>query len=105
MAPQPAGSALTESPPCKWTLVIGEVLLLKREPTNVKDSCAVAVLKDGEVVSSTVSHFKSRDCNKAFTEVTGNRINRGGGYGVEVPSHIDFADSAPSPAHYVRKWR
>ena len=30
-----------------WTPFIGEELLLRREPDNVKDRSAVAVLKDG----------------------------------------------------------
>ncbi len=80
-----------------WTPVVGEVLLLKREPDNVRDNCAVAVLKEGQVVghipyniSAIVSHFLSRDYNKAFVEVTGDRVNRGGGYGVEVPCCYRF---------------
>ena len=64
------------------TPVVDEVLLLKREPDNVRDNCAVTVLKEGQVVghipyniSAMVSHFVSRDCNKAFVEVTGDRVN------------------------------
>ncbi len=71
-----------------WTPVVGEGLLLKREPNNVRDNCAVAVLKEGQVVghipykiSAMVSYFLSRDYNKAFSKVTGDRVNRGGGYG------------------------
>ena len=54
-----------------------------------KDKHAVAVyLKD--VVSGHVPHniapafsqFLLRDVNKAFVEVTGQRINRGAGYGL-----------------------
>ena len=33
-----------------WTPVIGEVLPVKREETNLYDRFGVAVLKDGEVV-------------------------------------------------------
>lgn len=80
-----------------WTPVVGEVLLLQREPDNVRDNRAVAVLKEGQVVghipyniSAIVSHFLSRDYNKAFAEVTGDRVNRGGGYGIEVPCCYRF---------------
>ncbi len=103
MASQPTGSSLNVTELQSyirgqhvykdvWTPVVGEVLLLKREPNNVRDNCAVAVLKEGQVVghipyniSAIVSHFLSRDNNKAFAEVTGDRVNRGGGYGLLLP--------------------
>ncbi len=76
---------------------IGEGLLLKREPDNIRHQSAVAVIRDGEVVghvpynlAPTVSQFLRRDCNKAFVEVTGDRVNRGAGYGVEVPCVYRF---------------
>lgn len=75
-----------------WIPVQGEVLILKREPNNVKDKSAVAIYKEGDVVghvpyniSSLLSNFLKRECNQGFVEVTGNRVNRGAGYGVEVP--------------------
>lgn len=75
-----------------WEPYVGETLLLKREPTNVKDRSAVAVMKETEVVghvpyniSSTLSMFLRRECNKGFAEVNGNCVNRGAGYGMEVP--------------------
>ena len=56
-----------------WEPFIGETLLLKREPTNVKDRSAVAVMKETEVVghvpyniSSDLSMFLRRDCNRGF---------------------------------------
>ena len=52
-----------------WEPFVGENLLLKREPTNIKDRSAVAVIKETEVVghvpyniSSTLSMFLRRDC-------------------------------------------
>ena len=61
-----------------WEPYVGETLLLKREPTNVKDCSAVAVMKETEVVghvpyniSSTSSIFLQRE----FAEVTGNCVN------------------------------
>ena len=36
--------------------------------------------------SPYLSRFLARDVNKAFTEVTGDKVNRGAGYGlVEIP--------------------
>ncbi len=74
------------------TPVSGEMLLLKREPTNSKDKHAVAVYKDdvtvGHVpynISASLSAFLRRDLNKAFAEVTGGKVNRGAGYGLEIP--------------------
>ena len=75
-----------------WSPVIGESLLVKREPTNSKDVNAVAVHKDNLIVghvpynlAQSISHFLKRDMNKAFAEVTGMKVNRGADYGLEVP--------------------
>ena len=74
-----------------WTPVLGHTLLVKREPTNNKDKNAVAVyLEDvvGHVPHNIAPRFSQillRDVNKAFAEVTRQKINRGGGYGLEVP--------------------
>ena len=75
-----------------WTPFQGEVLQLKREPDNCADKCAVAIIKDGIVVghvpynlAPTFSQFLKREFNKATVEVTGDRVNRGAGYGLEVP--------------------
>ena len=52
----------------------------------------MALIKDGEVVGHApanlapkIFQFLRRDVNKAFIEVTGTKVNRGGGYGLEVP--------------------
>ena len=69
-----------------WEPAIGETLLTKMEPTNDKDSRAVAVVKDGEIVGHVplnlapkLFQFLRREVNKAFVEVTG------AGYGLEIP--------------------
>ena len=66
-----------------WTPVLDEMLILKREPTNVADKSAVAVYKEDVVVghvpfnlASSISKFLKRDINKAFAKVVGQRINR-----------------------------
>ena len=71
---------------------MGEMLLLKREPTNAVDYCAVGVYTESELVgdvtfniSSVISQFLRRDCNKGFLKVTGPKVNRGAGYGLEIP--------------------
>ena len=58
-----------------------------------KDSSAVAVMKEDIIVghvpyniASVIFQFLRRDCNKGFVEVTGSKVNRGAGYGLEIPS-------------------
>ena len=75
-----------------WEPTIGETLLAKMEPSNIKDRKAVAVIKDGETVghvplnlASKLFQFLRRDINEAFVEVTGAKVNRGAGYGLEIP--------------------
>ena len=65
---------------------------LKREPDNCTDKCAVAIIKDDTVVGHVpynlaliFSHFLKREFNKVTVEVTGNQVNRGTGYGLEMP--------------------
>ena len=74
-----------------WRSVQDEMLILKREPTNVADKNAVAVLKEDQVVghvpfnlAPSISLFLKRDINKAFTKVVGERVNRGAGYGLDA---------------------
>jgi hypothetical protein len=74
-----------------WNPVQGQTLLVKREPTNAKDKNAVGVFLDVVVghaphnLALRLSQFLQRDVNKAFVEVTGKKINRGAGYGLEMP--------------------
>ena len=63
-----------------WTPVQDEMLLLKREPTNVADRNAVAVFKEDQVVghvpfnlAPSISLFLKRDINKAFAKVVGEK--------------------------------
>ena len=82
-----------------WTPEVGEMLLLRCEPDNIKDKSAVAVMKETDIVghvpyniSSMLSHFLS------FVQVTGNCVNRGAGYGMEVPCTLLYG-----PQGYVRR--
>ena len=86
--------------------VVGEVLLLEREPDNVEDERAVAVKEDGQIVghlpkllSPTVCFFLTRTCNKGVAEVTGSKINRGAGYGLEILGVYRFY----GPSRYLRR--
>ena len=66
--------------------------IIKQEPTSINNRSAVAVMKKTEVVglvpyniSSALSMLLRQECNKGFAEVTGNCVDQGAGYGMEVP--------------------
>ena len=77
-----------------WTPTTGELLLFRREPSNISDQSAVG--EDSVVghltcnIASVISQFLRRDINKGFVEVTGDRVNRGAGYGLEIPCTYRF---------------
>ena len=79
-----------------WMPAMEEMLLLRREPTNETDRNAVAVLNEDGVVghvpfnlAPVFSSLLRRELNKGFAKVTGQRINRGAGYVLEIPcQHI-----------------
>ena len=82
-----------------WTPEIGDVLMCVREPENSYDKNAVALKKcrTGPTIghisrdlSSAVSSFLCNDVNKATSVVTGKRMNRGTGFGLEVPCVYKF---------------
>ena len=57
-----------------WSPVVGEVLLLKREPDNLRDVSAIAVWKEDKIVghvpyniASVISQFLKQDCNKELS--------------------------------------
>ena len=91
-----------------WTPWTGEVLVLKIEVHNEHDHFALAIIKDGEVIghvphvlNKVVDFFLKRDGNVAFCEVTGQRINRSVGLGIEVPCIYKFY----GPVAYINKPR
>ena len=70
----------------------GEILILKKEPTNVSDRLAVCIQIDGQIVghmprnlAPLIYYFLVRDVNKGMAEITGMPLNRGTGMGMEVP--------------------
>ena len=65
--------------------------MVKIEPTNGHNIHAVAIYRDTEIVGHVpynlaprMSAFLIRN-NKAFAEITGAKVKRGAGYGLEVP--------------------
>ena len=91
-----------------WTPVEDEMLRLIPEPTNSVDRNAVAVMKEGQIVghvpfnlSPIISLFLRRDVNKAFARVTGGKVNRGAGYGLEIQCVYQFYGPKP----YIDKLR
>ena len=72
-----------------WTPRIGEILLLRRQRDNLHDPFAVGVMKEstlvGHVPLSNRKCILSKVACSGFCEVTGNRVNRGAGFGLEVP--------------------
>ena len=80
-----------------WTPAVGEMLRLKREPENLFDCHAVAVIKNDLLVGHmprsicrVVYYFLAKDGHSAVCEVTGNRVNRGVQLGLEVPCTYRF---------------
>ena len=80
-----------------WTPSLGEMLQLKVELTNPYDDFAVSIVKEGVVVghvplyvSRVVRFFLKRVGSVGFCEVTGSRVNRGVGLGLEVPCIYKF---------------
>ena len=78
--------------------MIHEKLLVKIEPTNPRDKNAVAIYKNNDLVGHMpynlapyLSGFLVRDVNKAFAEVTGERVNRKAGYGHVCTDFINKA--------------
>ena len=70
---------------------MGKILVVKIEPMNRHDLHAVAIYRDSEFVghvpynlATRMSAFFMRETN-AFAEITGPKVNRGAGYGLEVP--------------------
>ena len=89
-----------------WSPFIGEVLPLEREPGNPKDVHAVAIKRAGRIVghvpfnlAPTASAFLRRSTNKCLAEVRGSKVNRGGGYGLEIPCEYHFF----GPKDYIDK--
>ncbi len=91
-----------------WVPMVGESLLVKPEPANAKDKKAVAILKETTIVGHVPQNlaprlfqFLRRDVNKAFAVIRGDKVNRGAGYGLEVPCIYRLY----GPPAYINKMR
>ncbi len=65
---------------------------MERDPTNQEDINAVAIINASDSRSCTLqlsSYYVS-----VLAEVTGNRVNRGAGYGLEIPCKYHFFGSS-----------
>lgn len=54
-----------------WTPVVGEALLVKREPTNIKDKYAVAIYKD-DIGKCVISCWEELIMIPSFPKVDAN---------------------------------
>ena len=76
-----------------WTPPVGDCLSLVREEANPRDKNAVAVILPTKTVVGHVPYnlapiftqFLKRGFNKGIVKVTGELVNRGAGYGLEIP--------------------
>ena len=75
-----------------WNPVDGAVLVCTRETDNPHDNYAVSIIRNSYVVghvplglSKTFSNFLSLPVSTMLCIVTGKRLNRGAGLGLEIP--------------------
>ena len=79
-----------------WEYEVGKTLQLRREVDNEIDAYAVAVVQEDLEEDRVVGHvpfnfakpislFLQRELNDGRVEVTREKINRGAGYGLELP--------------------
>ena len=85
-----------------WTPMVGEMLKCMHEPSNEVDKNAIAIIRtDSLRKESIVGHMPqniSKICmlflkvpnTSITTKVVGKRLNRGGGYGLEIPVMYRF---------------
>ena len=85
-----------------WEPLLGKCLKCVKEPTNEADKHAVAVVHINSLskevvvglvpkfISMIVSMFLSLPWCTLGIEVTGKRVNRGVGYGLEIPAKFHF---------------
>ncbi|XP_048585043.1 uncharacterized protein LOC125567957 [Nematostella vectensis] len=113
----------------EWEPALEDVYKLMREPTNIKDTNAVAIVRkkadktvmngdghpntlvdDYEVIrhipklmSTWVTKYLKRPTNCEKVVVKGKWVNRGGGYGLEIPCEYIFEGDSFSSSWLKRK--
>ena len=85
-----------------WEPLVGECLKSRKEPTNEMDKIAFAVIHINFCSEEVVVEHVPKNMSKILFMflslphcvldifVTGKRINRGGGYGLEIPANFYF---------------
>ena len=79
-----------------WDPEINEVLTLVHEKNNKSDKFAMAVLKSGRIVghapreNSKIMYFYMQRGGKITVRVTGTKVNRSEGVGLEIPGTYTF---------------
>ena len=85
-----------------WNPLIGEILKCKREPKNEVDKHAVAIIRSNSLGKESVAGHIPQNISKFFSmilmipftstevEVVDKRLNRGGGYRLEIPVKYRF---------------
>ena len=85
-------------------LVVGDTLKCRQEPSNEVDKTAIAIIRSdsweketivGHVpqnISKTCSMFLKVPSTSIEVQVVGKKLNRGGGYGLEIPVIYRFYD-------------
>lgn len=71
--------------------MIGQTLLVKRGPINLKYKNVVGIYEEDSIVRHVpynLAHYHSILARDAFAEITGGKVNRehmGEGYGLDIP--------------------
>ena len=94
----------------KWVPLIGEdAIFCCKEEQNIHDKFAVAIVCQDTVVghvpkilSSIFWKFLSLPDTSVQVQVTGKRVNRGSGYGLEIPVKFIFQGTSRA-INWIRK--
>ena len=97
-----------------WNPMIGEVLEVVKEPENEYDPSAVAIKRNnglssyvvghiGRHISKVVFQFLSLPGSAASATVSGMRVNRGAGDGLEIPISVKFIGHSKSIEWITKK--
>ena len=86
-----------------WNPVDGEILVCTRETDNSHDTYAVSIMRNSYVVghapwslSKAFSNFLSLPGSTILCTVTGKKVNRGAGLGLEITRNISSKGTCES---------
>ena len=80
----------------RWDPQIGEILRVDHERNNSEDKNAIAIYKQKQIVGhaprefARVMRFFLKRGGQISVEVKGKRVNRGLGFGLEIPANFIF---------------